>query len=388
MQQPLLQQQPVVMSQQPMAYQQQPPGYGQQGSLPGMSNEQMTMMKSAQQQNFNQGGGGKSSFDVLTEQKLMAVKNYAFFQSNVAMEAITGGCAPNKYVFGDIDRPQGVPGRESSKNPTIPHALFVAEEESKCCYRFCCPGGAQPFIGKIYHANAPTAGKECCGCYSGHMIDADKSRPAVMTFAKPGLFAKCCPGCCVCMDCCQQEMFVYSGDKGPAEPDQLISTGGHTGHSKVPCGGGGCTPQIDLFGANQDQFGVVEGPTCFGGCYDLCCSTPFSVSSQKGKAGDLAFIEKQKPEDCYSMCCAVCSDADQYKIEMRDEKLTSAQRAQILATAVQLDLLFFENDNHFCEVVASDDGKAVYITITLCMWYMWGWLCPVAIWIPCPSKAE
>jgi hypothetical protein len=53
---------------------------------------------------------------------------------------------------------------------------------------------------------------------------------------------------------------------------------------------------------------------------------------------------------------------------MRSEKLDGAQKAQILATAVQLDLLFFENDQKFCKLEQTDDGKGVAITITLCFW--------------------
>jgi len=322
---------------------------------------------------------GNLQFDTLTEQKLAACKNYAFFQNNKFMEAATSGCMPNKYVFGDIDRPQPVPGREKN-NETIPHALFVVEEESSCWCRLCCNGN-QPFTGKVYHAAAPIAGQECCGFYSGHHIYADKSQPAVMTMARPGLCNKCCNGCFVCTACCQNEMFNFMGDTGTEQDaNALAQNGNHIGHSIVPCGGGGCTPQIDLSAGGQ-QFGVMEGPTCFGGCYDLFCTTPFFFSQQKGKSGDLAYLEKQKPEDCFNMCCAVCSDADQYKIEMRQDKMPSIQKAQILATAVQLDLLFFENDQNFCEVEQTSDGKGVIITITLCFWYMWGCLMPVQVCI-------
>jgi hypothetical protein len=314
-----------------------------------------------------------ADYDELTRQKLDAVTNYSLFQGNRAWEAVSGGCMPNVYVFADMDRKVTVPGRQDS----IPTPLFVMQEESSCWCRLCCNGN-QPFVGKMYHAQPVQAGKEACGCYSGHVIAPDKTQPAAMSISRPG----CCDkigGCWVCTACCQNEMFSYIGDTGDQDANALAATGTHTGHSIVPIGGGGCTPTIDMFanaGGQETPFGVLEGPTCFGGCYDLWCTTPFFFSSTKGKEGDLAYLEKQKPDSFFELCCAVCSDADQYKIEMRNAKSTK-DKAHILATAVQLDLLFFENDQQFCDVKGTDDGQGVIITITLCMWYCYGCLAPV-----------
>lgn len=58
--------------------------------------------------------------------------------------------------------------------------------------------------------------------------------------------------------------------------------------------------------------------------------------------------------------------------------MTDTQKLNFLGSAVQLDYMFFEKDNSFCEV--DDQGKTLFIT--MCHWYMCGLLCPVQICIP------
>ena len=74
--------------------------------------------------------------------------------------------------------------------------------------------------------------------------------------------------------------------------------------------GGGCTPTVELYKTtnfgqsqgiqgpndheNEGKFAVLEGPTCFGGCYDFFCYTEFVVGKEAGM-GNYAKITKLKP---------------------------------------------------------------------------------------------
>ena len=66
----------------------------------------------------------------------------------------------------------------------------------------------------------------------------------------------------------------------------------------------------------------VEGPTCFGGCYELCSHSSFDVSRmathQLGtalKVGDVAKIVKRKPNSMMSTLRELVTDADVYTME-------------------------------------------------------------------------
>ena len=89
-------------------------------------------------------------------------------------------------------------------------------------------------------------------------------------------------------------------------------------------------------------------------------------------------IRKQKPDSCLAMCCAVCSDVDGYTVGLGEAAagpngLSSAQKMTYLASAVQLDYMFFEKDNEFCYYDPSSD----MLYFTCCMWYMCGAMVPV-----------
>ena len=114
----------------------------------------------------------------------------------------------------------------------------------------------------------------------------------------------------------------------------------------MPIGGGGLTPTINMMergaGGEETQFATVEGPTCFGGCMDLCIDTPFFISKVPGKAGDVALIKKKaRDEGCMGLCTALCTTVDTYDIDFTDPAMSPQQKAAVIGEAVNLDYLFF-----------------------------------------------
>jgi hypothetical protein len=141
----------------------------------------------------------------------------------------------------------------------------------------------------------------------------------VLTWEKNGNCdncAQCGPtNCFVCCSKCQSKAWLHNGDIpsvrtdkgcGPCKVAHWEFPEGTPGladqknkltaisEATVPIFGGGCTPTVNVMrrSANNEmeQFAVVEGPTCFGGCMDLCCTTEFQVSRAKGKAGGKSFF--------------------------------------------------------------------------------------------------
>merc|ERR1712110_111024 len=140
-------------------------------------------------------------------------------------------------------------------------------------------------------------------------------------------------------------------------------------------------------------WAYAEGPQCFGGCMDLCTTTTFGVNPMKTGSnktnglpgGQMASIQKDKPQGCKGLCMAVCSDVDTYKVTFNDPKLNPIQRAAVLAETVHLDYMFFESDRDFCEVDDNGDGSGV-IYITMCTAYVRGALIPIQSCIPYNSN--
>lgn len=321
-----------------------------------------------------------AAYDDLTTNKLAKVNEFDMLQT-LRWDDIGGcSCYGNLYSFHDRNLPASIPGTAISVGTPV----FIIEEESSCCCRICC-ATCQPMTLKLYHADPNVLeGAGCCGKYpGGHKYSKDAANPTpIASFDRPGCGTKIlgagCPTCCAC---CQDEVFMFPGNK-VGEPGKLWQEGGFIATSVQPICGGGCTPTLELSeGAEQNTppYAWIEGPTCFGGCKDLFCRTPFQISSQKGKSGDIGSIIKKAPDSCMEMCCAVCSDVDGYELTINPEaKMSETQKLNFLGSAVQLDYMFFEKDNDLCYV--SDDGKCLYITI--CNWFMFGMLCPVMACVP------
>jgi len=200
----------------------------------------------------------------------------------------------------------------------------------------------------------------CCGTTCYYRPDkASKIGDAFMTFERFGCCARWA-NCFVCCEQCQDEMRIHAGDVGGNNDPSGYKGAGTFGDDrvcmigKVPIGGGGCTPTVELFerqapgvitaetmDATMGQpFGVVEGPMCFGGCADLCCDTNFQVSSAPG-AADIADIIKKKPVGCGEWCKACCTPADTYDLKMKDggKAWSPEKKAAIIAEMIHMDFM-------------------------------------------------
>ena len=181
---------------------------------------------------------------------------------------------------------------------------------------------------------------------------------------------------CMCLTI--QHWEFPNGEPGKLPKDSAFS------HAVVPIGGGCLTPTVHVMARSNGvedgtPWAVVEGPTFFGGCMDLCCTTKFSVSSSKGKSGDLAVITKKAPEGGCGLCVAMCTPADTYNLDFTPgNTMSPQQKASIIGEMVHLDFLFFESEQPLCR--QSDDGKMCYILLCTC--YCMGALCPVQCCFP------
>ena len=326
-------------------------------------------------------GGGAQALDAAAFSNLANVTSLQLKQGNVFWEAATGGCVPNTYIVKTRDP-------EHPENDVNGIPIFIMEEQSSCFCRACC-SPFQPLFVKFYNVqNPPQAVPKsgCCCCAKPAGFRYNKMPGAVMTLERHGCTDKCCTSdVCICMACCQSEMFLHAGEVGQPDGSDAGKLDKSTafGHSIVPIMGGGITPTVNVMARTSDgqeaQFGVVEGPTCFGGCADLCCSTPFTVSKEKGKAGDLAIIQKRaRDPGCGGLCAALCSPADTYNIDFTDMNLTPQQKAQVIGEAVHLDFLFFEREQPLCRVNESNNC----LEILFCNCYCIGCLCPIKLCIP------
>jgi len=343
--------------------------------------------------------------DASAVMKLTSLKSLRLHQSRAVLEAATGGAWPNKYIVCDHDLPyqpmrQGQPHGDAKPTP-----IMIIEEESgpccseDCCCRCCC-NPKHPALLKFWHATQPYEDDcKCCGALCWHnpdRSDADMAQGAFLSMERLG----CCTkwvNCWVCCALCQDEVRLHAGNVGSAlnsgprpgniPEDTIIARG------IMPIGGGGCTPTVELFdGANDagisdgTPFGVVEGPTFFGGCLDLCCDTHFQISKEAGGGGDLATISKLRPRECCEWCRAICSTADAFDMEFTPEgaAMSPEQKAMLIGEIVHIDYMFFEQNRRYCEV--EKQGDTIWIKILISMCYCYGCLCPCRICIPIQTK--
>jgi len=245
----------------------------------------------------------------------------------------------------------------------------------------------------------------CCGQFCCHQRDhADPIQgPAILTYERLGCCARFA-NCFVCCEMCQDEMRFHSGFHQDANEAGNLPTNDIIAIGKVPIGGGGCTPTVNVFnlppgaGLTADSVEkmepaitpsfVVEGPTCFGGLYDWCCDTTFHVGRTSG-AKDMATIVKKKPEDCCGeqMCRACCTTADIYDFHVKPEgQVTGMEKAIIMGELAHLDFMFFERDQF--PITCEMQDKTLWITVMLCLCYCYGCLCPIKICCPCKAGGD
>jgi len=338
--------------------------------------------------------------DYVAFANLANLDHFHFSQMGLFGELVSSGCMANRYVIKPKDQDQ---------------AVFVMHEESSIWCRACC-SPAQPALVKFYNATAPQTNPDYCfGKCKGKNTygEVNAQNGAILTFEKNGNCGNCAQmgptNCWVCHEKCQSKAYYHIGDVpstlepkgcGPCKCEHWEFPNGAPGlpetarpnmfaRAEVPVGGGGCTPTINLMVRDQNggesQFAVVEGPTFFGGCMDLCCTTTFMISREAGKSGDLAKISKLKPEGIADLCIALVTPVDYYDIDFAEgHGLHPTEKAAILGEVVHLDFLFFEAEQPLCRY--EDESGICYILLCTC--YCFGCLCPVQLCIMNPEKAK
>lgn len=352
------------------------------------------------------------SMDVVAFANLANVDHLEFKQGNVLAEALTGGCAANSYMISDRtakwNAAENAPNdrAKAEKDTPIGEAFFLMKEESSCWCRACC-NPAQPALVKFYNTGPGQVrnGMGCGPCKQDDYKVYPIVNDPVLTFEKGGNCdncAQCGPtNCFVCCAKCQSHAWIHNGNvQSEYAPKScvcceiphwefennpgLLETPRPNAfaHSVVPIGGGGCTPTVNVMeryaNNNEQQFAVIQGPTFFGGCMDLCCSTKFTVSRAGDKSGDLAIItKKNKDPGCIGLCVALCTPADTYNLDFSPgHKLSATQKAAIIGEMIHLDFLFFEAEQPICR----EDESACYLLLCTC--YLAGCLCPIQCIFP------
>ena len=323
-------------------------------------------------------GAGQKVVDAMAFNNLANVRNLEIQQGKWLMEAATCGCVPNSYTIKDKDTNT---------------AIFMLEEESSCCCRCCCQPH-HPLLVKYYNVLPPAwvPEKKCCGqtCVPAYWkYEPDRAKGAVMTFERLGLCQKF-SNCFVCCKCCQEETFLHAGDTPAGAKPGEIDDSKVMASTIVPIGGGGCHPTVHLMDrmalGDKDgtHFATIKGPMCFGGCKDLWCETPFSVSTPDAAgSANLAQLIKRRPKTCKELCMRVCSPADIYDLSFTadDSQLTPQQKALIMSEVVHLDYMFFEADKGLCWYEERGPQQKQCV-ILCCLCYCYGCLCPCKCIIP------
>ncbi|KAH8048552.1 hypothetical protein JL720_15825 [Aureococcus anophagefferens] len=194
---------------------------------------------------------------------------------------------------------------------------------------------------------------------------------------KPGL------GCCSCTEACTEEIVLHEG-KVEGKPGEL-DTGKALAYIRQPmqcCAAGGCTPTLDISepGDGSVPHAQVTGPTCFGGCSELCCENHFDYTTVGGAAAS-GTITHLRPRGCCETCKAACTDSDNYGVEF-GPSATPADKANMIAASIVVDYMFFEIDQGMCHYDAGN--QQIVITCFLCFCY--GCLIPCNCYIP--TKAD
>lgn len=249
---------------------------------------------------------------------------------------------------------------------------MIVQEESDDCPRF---------FGKPYHSLLLNIYRT---------DDGEKLGAQVMTMEREGWCSKLFLGCFACGPGCQDGMVLHAGTVR-GKPGK-IPTSQAIAHSRVPKWGGGLHPTLQVMdrgvSAVEEPYAVVRGPTCFGGCTELCCKKDFGVSKvpQGWKPGsykdlhpgDAATITKKKPQSFKGVMKQLFTDADTYLVEFKDPSMTPQQKAAMLGSMLLLDYMFFDRD--LGDRCSFDARGNVSINISNC--YMYGCVCPCTVWIP------
>lgn len=239
---------------------------------------------------------------------LKDVNSFTLQQKVNLLEGLTGGCieAPNKYEIFD--------GTHGTR-------LLEVEEESGACVRCCC---------------APNHTVK----FNVHAVSTEGTRLyQVMTVGREGCGSKPCLGCCVCSSLCAQEASFYVGGHEGVKMKELPEEAMFGKAIQPSPGGGGLTPIIKVMERDaKEPFIDLKGPTCIGGCSELCCATPFKDKD------DRVSITKKKPSGFGGALRELLTDADTFTMEVQSPDVTPMQKASLLGSVLLMDLMFFERD--------------------------------------------
>lgn len=270
-------------------------------------------------------------------------------------EAISQGCCEqrNTYkVYTDADE-----------------EIMTLREDSDFLNRCCC-------------APAHTYGIGMLGVGEGKDIIPEDGFAALTD--RPRLIER--EGCCSKLLCC------FSMTDTCANHADILVTGSEEGGNRNMkytlkeklCNG--CTPEIlinAVVNGEETPVAIITGPTFFGGCGEFCCDYDYTISTCnpdgtiQGAPGDIATIEKKKPEGCLAMLTEGCTDVDNFEIHFNPNCKQAGDpefKALALGALVYLDFMFFEMDNGMCS--ASQNGGLV---LTLFNCYVFGCICPCQI---------
>lgn len=310
--------------------------------------------------------------DNLTASVLSATNDFTIVQRPSFTEALCPACERSNIY----DVYDGVTGMH----------LFIAKERSGVCVRVCCAPSHALFV-----EFKSVAGLNLNPMVT-HQMDVD-TMPTVLTMEREGCMGKPCLGCCACGAHCKDGMYLHAGSVGEeAAVGTLRSAHPQcVGFATQPTLAGGFTPTLNIMersGGGASSFAPlakVEGPTCFGGCMELCYSSKFTLSSMRSaaqlnqtlKLGNLGQIVKRKPNDLDGALREAVTDADVYTLSISPAAgLAPQQKATLLATLVLADYMYFEREGAMC------DGNGC----TLCLWHCNGCLCPIALRSPAGSS--
>eukprot|EP00873_Tetraselmis_striata_P034333 jgi/Tetstr1/454597/TSEL_041490.t1 len=225
----------------------------------------------------------------------------------------------------------------------------------------------------------------CCAPYHNlfvefkHGADPDAQVPAVFTMERQGVCGKL-PCCWVCSDTCRDGMVLHAGaiPQEPGDAGKLADYSRVIGSAKEWGGLCNCTPTLEVFDGTLPEApgakasSMIQGPCFFGGCSELCVESEFRVSKPHSakRIGDVAIIKKLRPRTFSDFCQELCTDSDRYYIQFIDPTLTPQQKATLMGSLMLSDYMFFEQDNGMV------DCSHNQVTITCCMYYWGGCLCP------------
>jgi len=137
------------------------------------------------------------------------------------------------------------------------------------------------------------------------------------------------------------------------------------GETRQPITGGKFKPILQIMERDDTNpepsnvtFAATQGPCCFGGMTELCCSSKFGASKAKHDMGvdeikqlefDYASITKVKPASFTEALREAFTDTDLYVVDFNDDDVTPQQKANFLGSMVMVDYMFFSRDNDMCK---------------------------------------